>query len=209
MKREISVRRYAFGARNVVRRRGLAMRMSRELRVPPASAFAAFGSGTVVVPPARVQAPECISLGDGVLVLENSWLAVSPLPGQAAPELTIGAGTRIGRSVHVACIGEVRIGDEVLVADNVFITDSHHRFDDAAVPIGRQAMAEARPVVIERGAFIGFRAVILEGVTIGENAYVAAGTVVVEDVPARSVVVGNPARMVRTYDPELGSWRRV
>ena len=181
----------------------------RDLSPPPTSAFRHYGTGAVIVPPARINHPECISIEDGAVVLEGAWLAVFPQAGQPRPQLTIGARTRIGRSCHIACVGEVSIGEDVLTADHVFVADTYHGFEQAGVPIMRQPMAPARPVVIGRGAFLGIRSAILQGVTIGENAYVGAGAVVDRDVPARTVVVGNPARPVRTWDEASETWRAV
>jgi len=57
------------------------------------------------------------------------------------------------------------------------------------------------PTLVRRGASIGSGAVILPGITIGENALVAAGAVVTADVPPRTLVAGNPARVLRVLDP--------
>ncbi|HZN13894.1 MAG TPA: acyltransferase [Acidimicrobiales bacterium] len=180
--------------------------VGRVLRVPRPSEFAAFGDGSVIVPPARVNSPECISIGRGVHVLEQGWLAVFPQAGLPAPRLEIGDNTRIGRACHIACIGEVIIGPDVLTADHIYIADTYHGFEDPKQSILRQPMAPPKPVRIERGAFLGIRCVILQGVTVGENAYVGAGAVVTEDVPARTLVVGNPARPVRVYDEATKQW---
>jgi acetyltransferase-like isoleucine patch superfamily enzyme len=190
-----------------------ALQVARNLRrdnaVPPAGAFARFGRASVIVPPARVTNPQWIAIGDEVVLHEGAWLAVvRPDPSAGAPRLEIGDRTRIGRFAHIACAGEVRIGPEVLAADMVFIGDTHHGFADPTQPVSRQPLAPPRPVVIERGAFLGIRAVVLEGVTIGENAYVAAGAVVVDDVAPRTVVAGNPARPVRRWDPAAAAWVR-
>ena len=83
----------------------------------------------------------------------------------------------------------------MLASDDVYIADSYHDYRDTSLPIIGQGMSEAGPVKIERGAFLGLRATILQGVTIGEGAYVGADTVVTSDVPARCVLVGNPARV--------------
>ena len=66
--------------------------------------------------------------------------------------------------------------------------------------------APPRPVVVGRGVHIGFRAIIEPGVTLGEHAYVGAGAIVRDDVGPRTVVVGDPARVVRRYDPERRAW---
>jgi acetyltransferase-like isoleucine patch superfamily enzyme len=163
----------------------------------------------MLVPPARVDNPGCISIGDGVVVLEGSWLAVVPQSGLPAPRLEIGARTHIGRHCHIACVGAVTIGEDVLTADHIFIADTYHGFEDTGTPIMRQPMGAPRPVVVERGAFLGIRAIVLQGVTVGENAYVGAGAVVDRDVPPRTLVVGNPARPVRAWDDRTGAWRSV
>ncbi len=181
----------------------------RDIRPPLPSAFSHFGEGAVIVPPARVDGAKHISVEDGVVILENAWLAVFEQPGLPPPRLRIGRGTHIGRSCHIACVGEVIFGEDVLTADQIFVADTYHAFEDASRPISQQGVAPPAPVVIERGAFLGIRSVVLRGVTVGENAYVAAGAVVVEDVPPRTVVAGNPARPMRVYDASAGEWRRV
>jgi carbonic anhydrase/acetyltransferase-like protein (isoleucine patch superfamily) len=187
-------------------RRKLDASVRDSLAVPIPAAFARFGRGSIIVPPARVNSPECIDIGDDVILLEQAWLAVFPQPNLPPPRLTIGAHTRIGRAAHIACVGEVTIGPEVLTSDYIYIADTYHGYEEPTQAIGAQPMAEPRPVRIERGAFLGIRSVVLRGVTVGENAYVAAGAVVVDDVPPRTVVVGNPARPVRRYDADRGEW---
>lgn len=191
------------------RRRGVSFDVARDLRVPHPSSFAAFGQGSWIVPPARVNSPDRISIGNDVVLLEGAWLAVYPQAGLPAPQLTIGDRTRIGRGAHIACIGNVTIEESVLTADSIYIADTSHGHDDPETPIGQQPMTAPRPVIIRRGAFLGIRSIILPGVTVGANAYVAAGAVVFKDVPPRTVVVGNPARPVRTYDPERREWVSV
>jgi acetyltransferase-like isoleucine patch superfamily enzyme len=203
------LRRAANKAARVRSEQATARQVARDLRVPPPSAFAAFGEGSIIVPPARVNSPEHIEVGDGVVLLEGAWLAVFAQPGRPVPRLRIGSRTRIGRSAHIACVGEVTIAEDVLTADQIFIADTYHGFEDGSRPIAQQPMAEPRPVVIERGAFLGIRSVVLQGVTVGENAYVGAGAVVTEDVPPRCVAVGNPARVVRRYDEGSGTWEPV
>jgi acetyltransferase-like isoleucine patch superfamily enzyme len=89
---------------------------------------------------------------------------------------------------------ELRIGNYVLIAHEVVITDGE------AVSSARSITP--RPIVIGEDAWIGMRAIILQGVTIGRGAIVGAGTVVTEDVPSMSIVSGNPARLIRKVDDE-------
>jgi acetyltransferase-like isoleucine patch superfamily enzyme len=120
--------------------------------------------------------------------------------------LTIGDGTNIGPICHIACVGNVEIGRQVLTAGRLLIADSYHRYQDPTLPVIEQPMAEPQKVTIGDGAFIGFAAIILQGVTIGRGAYVAAGAVVTRDVPDQTVVGGNPARPIRQYNQSTGAW---
>ena len=176
------------------------------LMVPPARAFAAYGRGVVFMPPARVQAPECIRLGDRVVIHEHVWLCVVPQDGQPAPRLDIGDGVSINRFVKIVCAAEVVIEEECLIGDQVSIADTHYRYDQIDTPIQRQPLAPARPVRIGRGTHIGVRVTIMPGVTIGEHAYVGAAAVVRDDVPPRTVVAGDPARPIRRYDEATKTW---
>lgn len=188
------------------RARKLAALTARVLTPPDPSAYKSFGRGSAVVPPSRVSMPEAIEIGDGVVVHEHAWLSVvAAVPG-VAPRLRIGDRTSIGRFSHIACVGEIDIGPEVLTSERIFIGDTYHGYEDVGTPILDQPMAEPQKVTIERGAFLGIGCVVLRGVTIGEGAYVAAGAVVTTDVAPRTVVVGNPARVARTYDAATGRW---
>lgn len=176
---------------------------------PGPSAYKYFGTDSVIVPPARVEGPAHMSIGADVVVLEGAWLTALPLTGSTAPGLRIGNRSHIGRFCRLACVGSVVIGEDVLMSDHVWISDSHHRLAEPGLPIILQPMVRPRPVVVGDGSFVGIRAVILPGTTVGANAYIGAGAVVHRDVPARTVVVGNPARPVRTWDDAIGAWRRV
>ena len=166
--------------------------------VPPRrSSYGSFGESSVVVPPARVVSPQWTFIGDRVTVLEHSWLAVVKSFDEITPRLEIGSGTRIGRFATIACVGSVTIREDVLMSDGVFIGDTYHRYDRPDEPVISQPMSLPRPVEIGPGSFIGIRATVLDGVTIGRQAYVGAGAVVTEDVPDFCVAVGNPARIVR------------
>ncbi|MFT3834794.1 MAG: DapH/DapD/GlmU-related protein [Micropruina sp.] len=109
-----------------------------------------------------------------------------------------GRNTRIGRDVFInmGCKfqdqGGLTIGDGALIGHNVVIATLNHDLDPA-----RRADVVPAPVVIGNNAWIGSNATILPGVTIGNGAVVAAASVVTRDVPAGTVVVGSPARVIR------------
>jgi acetyltransferase-like isoleucine patch superfamily enzyme len=188
------------------RQRRVAADTVRVLSPPPPSAFGAFGSRTWIVPPARVSSPESVFLGDDVVILERSFLSVVAAVEGVTPKLTIGDRTNIGAQSHIACVGEVEIGPEVLTAARIFIGDTYHRYQDPDLPVLDQPMADPEKVTIGRGAFLGIGSAVLMGVTVGEHAYVAAGAVVTADVEPRTLVVGNPARPVRRWDARAEDW---
>lgn len=92
---------------------------------------------------------------------------------------------------------EVRIGNHVMIGPGVQIYTAAH---DLKAQARIQGWEVASPIVIEDNVWIGGAAILLPGVTIGRNAVVGAGAVVPKDVPANTVVVGNPARVIKEID---------
>ncbi|MEU5741260.1 DapH/DapD/GlmU-related protein [Streptomyces tendae] len=111
-----------------------------------------------------------------------------------------GVNIRVGRNVFVnqGCrfndVGGIEIDDDVMLGPAVSLITSGHPLD----PARRRSGITSAPIRIGRNVWIGASAVVLQGVTIGADAVVAAGAVVTRDVPARSVVAGVPATVIRT-----------
>ncbi len=93
--------------------------------------------------------------------------------------------------------GGITIEDDVLIANGVQIHTDQHIFDNPDIPIFDQGYVEPEDVVIQKGSWIGANSVILKGVTIGENTVIGAGSVVVKNIPSRTVAAGVPARVIR------------
>ena len=100
----------------------------------------------------------------------------------------------VGDRVTVKC--GVQLWDGVTLEDDVFV-GPNATFTNDREPRSRNASATLLPTLVKKGASIGANATILPGLTIGEGAMVGAGAVVTKDVPPRTLVVGNPARVVR------------
>jgi len=126
----------------------------------------------------------------------------------------IGDNTKIGAFVEVqknAYVGKnckisshtficegVTIEDNVFVGHNVsFINDSYPRATAANGQLQTEADWKVEPILVKKGASIGSGSTILSNVTIGENAIIGAGSIVTKDVPADTIVAGNPARVKR------------
>jgi len=115
-------------------------------------------------------------------------------------------GARCKISSHTFVCEGVTIEDNVFVGHNVaFINDSYPRATAADGGLQTERDWKVETTLVKKGASIGSGATILANVTIGENALVGAGSVVTKDVPADTIVVGNPARILRSVAVDAGS----
>ena len=117
---------------------------------------------------------------------------------------TVGANCKV--SSHSFICEGVTIEDNVFVGHNVtFINDVFPRATNADGELQGEEDWACVPTLVKRGASIGSSVTLLCGITIGENAIVGAGSVVTRDVPANTIVAGNPARVLRDIDTEPGA----
>ncbi len=117
--------------------------------------------------------------------------------------ISVGDNVNLGyRPILIAARSKIVIGDNVMFGPEVTIRGGNHRIDIVGKPMIAISNDEKRPeddpgVIIEDDVWIGTRAIILAGVTIGRGSVVAAGAVVTKNVAPYSIVGGNPARMIR------------
>ena len=110
--------------------------------------------------------------------------------------LTVGDKSVLGRGVSVNCYLDVEIGASALFADDIYVSDFDHKFADLTMPIKDQGISKAR-VRIEPDVWIGTKVTVTSGVVIGQGAVVGANAVVTRDLPAYSISVGVPARVIK------------
>ena len=110
-------------------------------------------------------------------------------------QIEIGDNSGIGENCQVC--GPVKIGDNVMMGPEVIILTKNHKFDRLDIPMLQQGYYPPEPVTIENDVWIGTRAIILPGVSIGKGAIIGAGTVVTKDVPEYSIVCGNPGQVIK------------
>ena len=132
-----------------------------------------------------------IRIGSGVFIGRNSILSCKN------GDIELARGANIGFNCEIFSASRVRIGADVLMAAYSYVIGGDHDFSDASRPVIEQTR-RSTGVSIGDGAWIGAGAKILDGVTIGDGAVIGAAAVVREDVPARAVAVGIPARVVST-----------
>lgn len=169
------------------------------------SGFAAFGPYSELGSPAvSIVNPGGIHVGTFVKI--GSFAVIEALVADRGVTVRIEDGAYIGHFPRITAVGGVVIGEEAMIADRVYISDTGHIYEDVTEPIKRQGLRDGRRVEIGRGAWVGIGAVICGNVRIGENAVVGANAVVREDVPDFTVVAGNPAQVVRRHDGERWRW---
>ena len=135
--------------------------------------------------------------GYGLMIL-GRWVHIGSGNALRAHEgvLRVGDKCVFGKDNTVNCYLDIEFGDATLVADWVYICDFDHVFADIHVPIKDQGIVKS-PVRFEGDTWLGTKVTILRGVTIGRGCVVAAHAVVKDSLPAHSVAVGVPARVVR------------
>lgn len=106
-------------------------------------------------------------------------------------------GDRSGIGINARLDGPVRIGKDVMMGPEVMIYAHGHVFSDLSKPMIEQGISEPSEVVIDDDVWIGARAILLPGVTIGKGSIVAAAAVVTKSIPPYSVAAGNPACVVK------------
>lgn len=138
----------------------------------------------MLIRPLMLQGVRGISVGRGTLIRDEAWLGT-----EYGGTLDIGSRCYIGHRVHMHAIDPVVLGDDCVLADNVFIASADHARDD------RHTVHGTGPITIGSRVFIGQNVVILGGVTIGDGATIGAGAVVTKDVPAGATALGVPAKV--------------
>ena len=138
-----------------------------------------------------------VIVGDQACVRERCRIGDDVVVGRGAlveNDTTIGARTRVQANAYITAY--CTLEEDVFIAPGVVTTNDNY--------MGRteKRLELLRGPTIRRGARIGGGAILLPGIEVGEEAFVGAGAVVLEDVPPRAVVVGNPARRIRDVSPE-------
>jgi acetyltransferase-like isoleucine patch superfamily enzyme len=124
----------------------------------------------------------------------------------AVGDVIIGNRTIIG--IGSVIIGPVQIGNNVMIAQNIVMSGLNHGYEDVSIPPAEQKVT-CKPIVISDNVWIGANSVITAGVTLGKHSVVGAGSVVTKSIPAYSVAVGNPAKVIKKYNSVNNNWESL
>jgi acetyltransferase-like isoleucine patch superfamily enzyme len=173
-----------------------------------------FSKARLIRFPIDIRGKRHIRIGTGFTTGTNCRLEALPIePGQNKV-LVIGDFVQMNDQVHITACQSVTIGNHVLMASKVYISDvSHgeysgfHHSSPHEPPADRQLAA--RPVIIENNVWLGDGVCVLPGVTIGYGSIIGANAVVNRSIPSLSIAVGIPARVVKRYNEETKVWERI
>jgi lipopolysaccharide O-acetyltransferase len=136
-------------------------------------------------------------------------------PQSGAISLFIGENVQLNDSVHIGAVESVVIGDGTLLASRVFISDHNHGNYQISDPCSSPGILpskrplSSKPICIGSNVWLGEQVCVLPGVTIGNGAIIGANSVVTRNIPSNSIAAGNPAKVLRVYDAQSHSWKRV
>lgn len=130
-------------------------------------------------------------------------------------KLSFGRNVQINDYVHIVAMDKVTIGDNVLMASHIFISDNSHgsyKGDDndtsPLIPPTERVYSTA-PIEIGHNTWIGEGVIIMPGVTIGDGCVIGAHSVVTKSIPSYTLAVGSPAKPIKEFDFERNIWRNI
>jgi lipopolysaccharide O-acetyltransferase len=165
-------------------------------------------------PSAQLLGVSHFSIGRNFLAGEHLRMEAIARYGNACytPRIIIRDNVAINDFVHVAAVNYVEIGNNVLIASKVYISDHNHGIysgNEQSVPDsppGSRAIVADKAIIIEDNVWIGEFVSILPGVTIGRGSIIGANSVVSRDIPSCSIAFGIPARVVKHFDIDRNMW---
>ncbi|PZF72629.1 sugar O-acetyltransferase [Taibaiella soli] len=131
--------------------------------------------------------------------VDENFILIPPFYTAGGTEITVGKNVFINQNCTLYDLGGLTIEDDVMIGPNVNIITTGHSLD----PVQRRTVTIGKPIIIKRNVWIAAGVTVIGGVTIGENAVVAAGSVVTKNVPANTLVGGNPAKVIRMIETAL------
>lgn len=173
--------------------------------------FLVFRNARLIRFPFRVRGKKYIEIDKGFTTGFNCRLDAFDFNNSNKILIRIGKNVEINDDVHIAAVERVEIGDNVLIASKVFITDHNHgsyskeRHDSPEVSPSKRPLISF-PVKIEDNVWIGEFVSVLPGVTIGRGSIIGTMSVVTKNIPPNSIAVGSPAKVIKKFDYNVNEW---
>jgi len=164
--------------------------------------------------PIYIRGRKYISFSSGLSVGIGCRFEAFPYVNQGTI-IQFGKNIEINDYVHITGINSVIIGDNVLMASKIYISDSNHgsylgdENDSLPESLVRKRLVSGNPILIEDNVWLGESVSVLSGVTIGRCSVIGANSVVSRNIPPYTIAVGSPARPIKKFDFELLRWVRI
>lgn len=163
--------------------------------------FRTFGARSIIfLKPRLLVGEEFIEIGSNVRVSPNIQLTAWKKDSSDNPLIYIGNNSNIGESAHITAANCIIIGDNFLCGKNVLISDNSHgmsKLNELYIAPALRTIYSKGPVVIRNNVWIGDKATMLPNVEIGEDAIIAANSVVTRNIPAFCIAAGVPAKVIK------------
>ena len=164
--------------------------------------------------PIDIRGGKYIDYGKGLTTGIGCRIEAYPLDGKST-SITIGENVQINDYVHITGVKKVAIGNNVLIAGKVYISDSSHgnysgsECDSHPLSIPKERLLFYKEVVIEDYVWIGESVSVLPGVTIGKGSIIGANSVVTKSIPEFVIAAGNPAHLIKKFNFKKNKWERI
>ena len=151
-----------------------------------------------------------IKFGTSIIIRNNAWFNTFDLSeADDEAKIVIDDHCVINAQCVISAKNNIHLERDVMVSACALIMDHNHAYEDIGLPIQSQGLTPGGTIRIEQGCWIGHGAAIVCGqgeLILGRNSVVAANALVTRSFPPNSVIVGNPARLARYFDPAKGTW---
>jgi acetyltransferase-like isoleucine patch superfamily enzyme len=150
-----------------------------------------------------------IKIGNFVIIRNHAWINTFDLSGPNDIKIIIGDNCVVNAQCVISAKNSIHIESGVMVSACSLIMDHNHAYEDINLPIRAQGVTPGGTIRIEQGCWIGHGAAIVCGqgeLVIGRNSVVSANALVTRSFPPNSVIVGNPARLAKQFDPAKENW---
>jgi lipopolysaccharide O-acetyltransferase len=180
--------------------------------------FLAFGRTDINIDwSARIKGASCICFGQNFYAGRGLWLdAVTHYRDQKfEPKIIFGDNVSMQDYVHIAATNYVAIGNNVMFASKVYLSDHNHGTYEGnhqsgpLIPPFMRNLTSDKSVIIEDNVWIGEMVSIMPGVKIGQGSIIGSNAIVTKSIPPFSIAVGVPAKVIKTFDNEKLMWVTV
>ena len=169
--------------------------------------FNVYGKRTWLEKPFILNGENKIQILDNVRIWKMA--RIEAIGSDNSIKIKIGEKTVIHPFSHIAAAVSIEIGKKCLFASHVYITDHDHDSRDPRIPPIEKPTLICSPVKIGDGVWLGERVSILKGVNIGDGSIIGTGSVVTKNIPAMSIAVGAPAKVIKRWNEKEEMWYSV